>query len=156
MLFFYVGIGFGMIATIIAMFETTMFLNKNNFVNYKKSVPINQSILRQQNDMKFLQLLNDLNGVPLGSGKEICQNIKSGFTDELNNNYIIFSKYSALNTYEFGIESNTNHSRLNGACNLVNDSHRVILVPDSTEINSYNLYSCVTNIEPNCTFELSK
>ena len=155
MIFFYVGIGFGMFATIIAMFESSMFLNKKIYINDNKLLDPNELNLRKPNDKKFLQLLNEMNGISLGSGMEICQNIKDGFTDELNPNYNILSKYSELNIYEPGIASNTNHSRLMGGCDLVKDSHRVIIVPNSMEINTFNLYSCITNIEPTCTFEFS-
>ena len=155
MLFFYVGIGFAMITTIISMFESSMLLNKKVYISDKKLLDPNELNLRKPNDKKFLQLLNELNGISLGSGKEICQTIKNGFTDELNANYNILSKYSELNIYEPGIESNTNHSRLIGGCDLVKDSHLVIILPSSTDINTYNLYSCITNIEPKCIFELS-
>ena len=154
MLFFYIGIGFGMIATIIAMFETSMFLNKKNYISEKNSFEQNELSLRETNDKKFLQLLNDLKGISLGSGKDICLNIKNGFTNELNTNYIIISKYSELNIYEPGIDLNTNHSTFTGGCNLVKDSHRVILVPNSTDNDSFKLYSCITNTEPKCTFEI--
>ncbi|AIQ97330.1 hypothetical protein [Prochlorococcus sp. MIT 0801] len=155
MLFFYVGIGFGMFTTIFAMLQTSMILNKKVYINDKKLLDPNEFNLRKPNDKKFLQLLNEMSGVSLGSGNEICQNIKNGFTDKLDTNYTILSKYSELNIYEPGIESNTNHSRFIGGCDLVKDSHRVIIVPNSTDINTYNLYSCIINTEPKCIFELS-
>ena len=154
MIFFYVGIGLAMMTTVISIFETSTTINKNQYLirgTYNESDKI---LLRKQNDKKFLQMLNDLKGISLGSGDEICQNIKSGYTDNFDSNHAILSNYSILNIYNPGVPSYTSHVRLKDGCNLVNNFHRVIIVPSSIENNTYNLYSCIINVEPKCSFEL--
>ena len=155
MIFFYVGIGFAMLTTVISIFETSTTINKNKYLIRGISRESDKIILRKQNDKKFLQMLNDMKGKSIGSGEEICQNIKKGFTDNLDSNHAILSNYSMLNIYNPGIPSYTSHIRLKNGCELVNNFHRVIIVPSSLESNTYNLYSCIINIEPKCSFELT-
>tara|TARA_B100000965_G_C19353092_1_gene652690 strand:- start:163 stop:633 length:471 start_codon:yes stop_codon:yes gene_type:complete len=154
MIFFYVGLGFAMMTTVISIFETSTNINKNQYtirnkINYTENIT-----LRRQNDKKFLQMLNDIKGSSLGSGQLICQNIKNGFTDQLNPNYSILSNYSVLNNYNYGVTSSSTHSRITNGCSLINGAHRVIIVPSSNEVNTYNLYSCIVEIDPRCPFEL--
>tara|TARA_B100000579_G_scaffold388847_1_gene362269 strand:- start:148 stop:618 length:471 start_codon:yes stop_codon:yes gene_type:complete len=154
MIFFYVGIGLAMMTTVISIFETSTTINKNQYLTRGISIDSEKSIIRKQNDKKFLQMLNDIKGISLDSGEQICQNLKSGFTDKLDSNHAILSNYSILNNYNPGIPSYTSHSRLKNGCDLVNNSHRVIIVPSSIESNTYNLYSCIIDVEPKCSFEL--
>mgnify|MGYP001303115955 CR=1 FL=1 len=154
MIFFYVGLGFAMMTTVIAIFETSTTLNKNQYNISSKAINSDKVMLRRQNDKKFLQMLNDIKGTSLGSGQSICQNIKDGFTNEINPNHSILSNYSILNNYTSGIPSYTNHSKLMNGCDLINGEHRVVIVPSSFEINTYNLYSCIIKIDPKCPFEL--
>ncbi len=153
MIFFYVGIGLAMMTAVLGIFETSITLNKNNYTSKSKPVDEDNLILQRQNDRKFLQMLNDIKGTSLGSGQDICQNIKNGFVDQLNPNYSILSNYSILNNYNTGIPSNSSHSRLINGCDLINGSHRVVIVPSSNENNTYKIYSCIINIEPICPFE---
>ena len=99
-------------------------------------------------------MLNDIKGISLGSGEDICQNIKNGMVDELDSNYSVLSNYSILNSYNTGLASYYSHPRLQNGCNLTYGSHRVVIAPSSSEINSYNLFSCIIEIEPKCNFEL--
>ncbi len=154
MIFFYVGLGAAMITTVVAIFETSTTLNKNQYTERTKSIDEDKRIFQNQNDKKFLQLLDDINGRSIGTGQLICENIKNGFTDELDPNYSILSNYSILNNYKKGISSYTSHVRLKNGCDLVNGFHRVIIVPSSIKNNNYNLYSCIIDIEPKCSFEL--
>ena len=154
MLFFYVGIGMAMMTTVVAIFETSIIIKKNQYTNKSKPINFEKVIFQKQNDKKFLQLLNDIKGRSLGSGQIICQNIKKGFSDELDPNYPILSKYSILNTYSNGIPSYTSQIRLKSGCDLINGFHRVVIVPSSSENNTYNLYSCILEEEPTCPFEL--
>ena len=64
-------------------------------------------IFQKQNDKKFLQLLNDIKGRSLGSGQIICQNIKKGFSDELDPIYTILSKYSILDKFLSSLDENS-------------------------------------------------
>ena len=98
-------------------------------------------------------MLNDIKGTSLGTGQLICQNIKNGLTNELDTNYSILSKYSVLNNYISGVPSYASHSRLKDGCDLINGFHRVVIVPSSIESNTYNLYSCIIDVEPKCQFE---
>ena len=154
MIFFYVGLGFAMMTTVVAIFETSTTINKNQYTIKTTTIDNNKLILQRQNDKKFLQMLNDLKGRPLGSGQLICQNIKNGFTNELNTNYSILTNYSMLNSYDSGVPSYSSHIRLANGCDLINGVHRVVIVPSSIEINTYNLYSCIIDVEPKCPFEL--
>lgn len=154
MIFFYVGLGFAMLTTVLAIFETSTTINKNQYNVGSKAINSDKIILRRQNDKKFLQMLNDIKGTSLGSGQLICQNIKDGFTNELSPNYSILSNYSILNNYNSGIPSYTTHSKLINGCDLINGDHRVVIVPSSIEINTYNLYSCIIKTDPKCPFEL--
>jgi len=155
MLFFYVGIGFAMLTTVVAIFETSTTITKNQILNdTNNSIPADKLLIKKQNEIIFLKMLDDLKGVSLGSGEEICQNIKDGSTNESNTNYSILSNYSILNNYSYGVTSDSTHPRLNNGCSLIYDSHRIIIVPSSLENNHYNLYSCIIDIEPKCTFEL--
>tara|TARA_B100000579_G_scaffold358094_1_gene314334 strand:- start:367 stop:837 length:471 start_codon:yes stop_codon:yes gene_type:complete len=155
MIFFYVGIGLAMMTTVLGIFETSITLNKNNYTSKSKPVDENSLILQRQQDKKFLQMLNDIKGRSLGSGQLICQNLKNGFTDQLDPNYSILSNYSILNNYNAGIPSYTSHVRLTNGCDLINGLHRVVIVPSSIESNTYNLYSCIIDLEPKCPFELN-
>ena len=154
MIFFYVSLGFAMMTTVSAIFQTSVIINKNQFNNTSKSVDSVNVINQKQNDKKFLQILNDLKGTSLGSGNSICINIKNGFTDELDPNYPILSNYSILSSYNSGLPSYSGHSRLKNGCNLINGSHRIVIVPSSIENNTYKLYSCIIDVEPKCPFEL--
>jgi len=154
MLFFYVGLGFAMITTVVAIFQTSTTISKTHYVNKSEVKDSDKILLQKQNDKKFLEMLNDIKGISLGSGEQICQNIKNGFTNELDTNYSILSNYSVLNSYNTGIKSYSSHNRIKNGCNLINGSHRVVIVPSSTEVNSYNLYSCIVDIDPKCSFEL--
>ena len=154
MIFFYVGIGFAMLTSVVAIFETSTTITKNqSLTETTNSIQEDKLILKKQNDIIFLKMLDDLKGLSLGSGDEICQNIKDGFANQSNSNHSILSNYSVLNNYNYGIPSSSTHTRLNNGCNLISDSHRIIIVPSSLENNHYNLYSCIINIEPKCTFE---
>ena len=153
MLFFYVGLGLAMMTTVIAIFETSTTISKNKYTIKNRSIDADKIIIKKQNDKKFLQMLSDIKGTSLGSGRLICQNIKNGLTNELDSNYSILSKYSMLNSYNAGIPSYASHSRLKDGCDLINGNHRVVIVPSSIETNTYNLYSCIINVEPKCQFE---
>ena len=146
MIFFYVGLGFAMMTTVISIFETSTTLNKNQYTNRSISLDTDKLIEQRQNDKKFLQMLDDLKGQSLGTGDSICQNIKNGFTDELDSNYSILSNYSFLNDYNYGIPSYSTNVRLENSCNLVKGFHRIIIVPSSIENNAYNIYTCMTPI----------
>ncbi len=154
MIFFYVGLGIAMMTTVVSIFETTTNIYKNQYSNKSKAKNTDKIIFQKQNDKKFLQLLNDLKGTSIGTGDLICENIKNGFVDQLNSNYSIISNYSSLNTYNKGISSYSTNSRLVNGCNLVNGFHRVVITPSTIENNTYNLYSCIIDIDPKCTFEL--
>ena len=154
MIFFYVGIGFAMMTTVVAIFETSTAINKNQYTDKLKPVNSDKLISAKQSNIKFLQMLNDIKGTSLGSGQLICQNIKNGFSDELDPNYPVLSNYSILNNYNSGIPSYSPHNRLKNGCDLTNSYHRVIIVPSTIENNAYNLYSCIIDVEPKCPFEL--
>ncbi len=154
MIFLYAGLGFAMLTTVIAIFETSTLLSNRGFIDTSKTIDQEITLLKKQNDKLFLQLLEDLEGRPLGLGNEICQNIKNGFVDESNPNYSKLSKYSILNSYNSAIQSDSVHSRLKNGCELVKDSHRIIIVPSSKESNKFNYYSCIIDINPKCSFEL--
>ena len=72
MLFFYVGLGLAMMTTVVAIFETSTTISKNQYTIRSKSVDSDKLIVQRQNDKKFLELLNDLKGISLGSGDMIC------------------------------------------------------------------------------------
>ena len=154
MIFFYVGIGFAMMTTVVAIFETSTAINKNQYTDKLKPVNPDKLISAKQSNIKFLQMLRDIKGTSLGSGQLICQNIKNGFSDELDPNYPVLSNYTILNKYISGIPSYSTHSRLKNGCALTNSFHRVIIVPSTIENNTYNLYSCIIDVEPRCPFEL--
>ena len=154
MIFFYVSIGLAMLTTIVAIFETSLSINKNQYTTRKKQIDSGKIILQKQNDIKFLQMLTDLKGKSLGSGQLICENLKNGYTNQLDSNYYIISKYSLLNNYTSGIPSYTSHSRLKDGCDLVYDSHRVLIIPNKIQDNTYKLYSCIIEVEPKCPFEV--
>ena len=105
MIFFYVSIGLAMLTTIVAIFETSLSINQNQYTIRKKQIDSGKIILQKQNDIKFLQMLTDLKGTSLGSGQLICENLKNGYTNQLDSNYYIISKYSLLNNYTSGIPS---------------------------------------------------
>ncbi len=154
MIFFYAGIGFAMLTTVVGLFEISTNINKKQFINKSILLENEKILLQKQNDKIFLQMLTDLKGKPLGLGQEICQNIKSGITDASNPNHYILNNYTSLINYNSGIQTFSTHVRIENGCELIQDSHRVIIVPNSLETNSYNLYSCLINIEPKCSFEL--
>tara|TARA_Y100000766_G_C18893791_1_gene599905 strand:+ start:287 stop:757 length:471 start_codon:yes stop_codon:yes gene_type:complete len=154
MIFFYVGIGFAMLTTVASIFQTSISINSSQYQNKPKSIDLDKVLIQKQNDKKFLQLLDDIKGRNLGSGIEICQNIKNGFTNELDINYSILAPYSVLNNYNSGVSSFSSNPRIKNGCNLIFNSHRIVIVPSSQETNTYNLYSCIVNIEPKCFFEL--
>ena len=154
MLFFYVGLGLAMMTTVISIFETSTTISKNQNTIKSKAIDSDKLILQRQNDKEFLQLLNDIKGISLGSGDLICQNIKNGFVDELDTNYSILSKYSHLNSYKSGIPSYSSHIRFQNSCNLINNYHRVVIAPSLLQSNTYNLYSCIIDLDPKCPFEV--
>ena len=153
MIFFYAGLGFAMLTTVVALFETSTSINKKQFIN--KVVPQGEEkiLIQKQNDKVFLQMLNDLQGKSLGMGNEICQNIINGFTDTSDPNHYILKNYVSLSNYSAGIPSLSDHARLKNGCELINDSHRVIVVPSNVETYKYNLFSCIIDVEPKCSFE---
>ena len=155
MMFFYVGLGFAMMTSIVSIFEVSTTIRKNHHLTDTSiSRQEDKLLIKNQNDKIFLKMLDDLKDVSLGSGEEICQNIKNGLTNESNTNHSILSNYSILNNYSYGVTSSSTHPRLNNGCSLIYDSHRIIIVPSSLENNHYNLYSCNIDIEPKCTFEI--
>ena len=154
MIFFYVGIGFAMMTSIISNFQIATTINKNQYTIRNNTVNSSKLFFQKENDKKFLQMLNDIKGIPLGSGKQICEKLKDGFSDELDDNYSILSNYSILGSYNSGIPSYSTQPRLINGCNLVNGYHRVVIVPSLNENNTYNLYSCILAVEPLCTFEM--
>ena len=155
MLFFYLGIGFAMLTSALGIFRTSTTISKNQYPIHNNSIDSDKVIMQKQNDIKFLQILNDLKGKSLGSGDLICKNLKNGFSDELNENHFILSKYPILKTYNSGIPSYSSHKKLKDGCDLVNDFHRVVIVPSSTENNTYDLYSCIIDFDPKCPFEIA-
>ena len=154
MIFFYVGLGYAMMTSILSIFQIATTINKNQYTTRNNSVNSNKLFFQKENDKKFIEMLNDMKGIPLGSGELICENLKNGFTDELDDNYSILSNYSILDSYNTGIPSYSTQPRLINGCNLVNGYHRVVIVPSSMETNTYNLYSCIVKVEPQCPFEL--
>tara|TARA_B100000579_G_scaffold183545_1_gene149537 strand:- start:208 stop:675 length:468 start_codon:yes stop_codon:yes gene_type:complete len=153
MIFFYAGIGFAMLTTVVALFETSTTINKKQFINKSITSDNEKILIQKQNDKIFIQMLDDMKGKSLGLGQEICQNIKSGITDPSNQNHYILTNYTNLNDYSLGIQSYSNHARIKNGCELVKNSHRVIIVPSPIQANTYNLFSCVISIEPKCSFE---
>ena len=154
MIFFYVGLGFAMMTTVVSIFEVSTTIRKNHHLTDTSiSGQEDKLLIKNQNDKIFLRMLDDLKGVSLGSGEDICQNIINGFANESNTNYSILSNYSILNNYSYGVTSSSTHPRLNNGCSLIYDFHRILIVPSSLENNHYNLYSCNIDIEPKCTFE---
>tara|TARA_Y100001968_G_scaffold333866_1_gene400313 strand:+ start:3516 stop:3986 length:471 start_codon:yes stop_codon:yes gene_type:complete len=154
MIFVYSALGFAMITTVVAIFETSITINKRQFIDKLKKIDPDIKLLQYQNDRLFLSLLKELEGISLGSGKDICLNIKNGFTDKLDPNYPKISKYSILNNYNTAIPAYSIHQRLRNGCELIKDSHRIIIVPNPAELNKYNYYSCIIKIEPKCIFEI--
>ena len=154
MIFFYIGIGLAMMTSVLSIFEIATAINKNTFTVRNNPEDSNKLFFQKENDKKFLRMLNDIRGIDLGSGGQICQNLKNGFSDELDDNYSILSNYSILDIYNSGIPSYSTHPRLINGCDLVNGYHRVVIVPSSSETNTYNLYSCITTVDPKCTFEM--
>ena len=154
MIFFYVGIGLAMMTSVLSIFEISTKINKNQYTIRNKSINSNELFFQKENDKKFLQMLNDIKGVSLGAGQIICQNLKNGFSDELDDNYSFLSNYSILGSYNSGIPSYSSHPRLINGCDLINGYHRVVIVPSPIETNTYNLYSCIIKVEPKCTFEI--
>ena len=73
MIFFYVGIGFAMMTTVVAIFETSTAINKNQYTEKSKQVNSDKLIFAKQSNTKFLQMLRDIKGTSLGSGELICQ-----------------------------------------------------------------------------------
>ena len=154
MIFIYTALGFAMITTVVAIFETSITINKRQFINKSKTIDPEIRLLKNQNDRQFLSLLKELEGISLGSGQDICLNIKNGFTDKLDPNYPKISKYSILNNYKTAIPSYSIHQRLINGCELIKDSHRIIIVPNSDELNKYKYYSCIIKVDPKCNFEM--
>ena len=104
MIFFYVGIGFAMLTSVVAIFETSTTITKNqSLTETTNSIQEDKLILKKQNDIIFLKMLDDLKGLSLGSGDEICQNIKDGFANQSNSNHSILSNYSVLNNFNYGM-----------------------------------------------------
>ena len=93
MLYFYIGLGFSMFATVVQIFELSTTISKQSFINQPPIADLDKVLLKRQKDRRFLQLLNDINGNSLGEGADICINIKKGITDELDSNYSILSNY---------------------------------------------------------------
>ena len=137
MIFIYAGLGFAMLTTVVGIFEMSMTINKRQFIDESKTIDPDIRLLQNQNDRQFLSLLKELEGISLGSGQDICLNIKNGFTDELDPNYSKLSKYSILNNYTTAIPSYSVHQRLKNGCELIKDSHRIIIVPNPVVLNKY-------------------
>ena len=154
MLFFYVGLGLAMFSIVIKVFEVSSSISKQSYINKAKVLSIDKVLIRNQNDKIFLQLLNGMEGISMGTGKDICLNIKNGITDESNPSYSILSKYSALNSYSVGNFVYSSHPKLSDGCSFNSGSHRVIVVPKKHNPNQYSIYSCIISIEPKCRFEI--
>ena len=154
MIFFYVCIGISMMTSVLSIFEISTTINKNQYTIKNKTINSNELLFQKENDKKFLQVLNDIKGISLGSGSEICQNLKNGYKDAQDDNYSILSNYSILDSYNSGTPSYSSQTRLTNGCDLVNGYHRVVIVPSLTETNTYNLYSCIIKVEPKCAFEM--
>ena len=78
MIFFYVGIGFAMMTSIISNFQIATTINKNQYTIRNNNVNSSKLFIQKENDKKFLQMLNDIKGIPLGSGKQICEKLSLG------------------------------------------------------------------------------
>ena len=52
MIFFYVGIGFAMLTTVISIFETSTTISKNQYTIRNKSIDADKLIIKKQNDKK--------------------------------------------------------------------------------------------------------
>ena len=153
MLYFYLGLGFSMFTTVVQIFELSTTISKQNFINQPPTIDPDKVLLKRQNDRRFLQLLNDINGNYLGEGDDICINIKNGMTDQLDSNYSVLSKYSDLSSYNFSFPLSSTHSRLKDGCSLNDNSHRIIITPSPIENNNYLIYSCIISVQPECSFE---
>ena len=153
MIYFYFGLGLAMLTVVSKVFEVSTAISKQSYIDKTKSINIETLLTKNQNDKIFLKLLKDINGKDLGTGNDICNNIKNGITNELDTNYSILSKYSSLNSYRIGNNLISTHQRLVDGCDLVNNNHRVLIVPTPNTSNQYSLYSCIVEINPNYRFE---
>tara|TARA_Y100001968_G_C19425848_1_gene754323 strand:- start:1275 stop:1745 length:471 start_codon:yes stop_codon:yes gene_type:complete len=153
MLFFYIGLGLSMFTTVVQIFEISTTISKQSYINKPKTSDSYEVLIKRQNDRRFLKLLNDIEGNSLGVGSNICVNIKKGITDELDSNYAILSKYSELSSYNTSIPLSSTHPRFHDGCALSNNSHRVLITPSLFKPNTYTIYSCIMDVQPECSFE---
>ena len=141
-----------MFTSVMAILQTSAVINKNQFIDITRQVDNDKILIQKQNDKIFIQLLSESNLSSLGSGKEICNNLKNGFTDKSDPNYLLFTKYLVLNSYK-KVDVNSLHSRFINGCAMNMNSHRVVIVPSSNIDMKYNIFSCIIDSDYQCGFE---
>ena len=151
MIYFYIGLGFSMIAGITSLFELATTITKQQIFNESYNLNNNELLVKKQNDRRFLKLLLESTG-SLGSGNNLCSNIKDGMTNIDNPSFSILSKYNDLIDFNPGIPVSSSHTNFLNGCDLNKGKHRVIIVPSNQNTIQYNLYSCLT-LNSKCNFE---
>ncbi len=165
MLFFYIGLAFVMYTATLGIFEMSILISNQRFMNKTKFVNSQDIILQKNNDKVFLDLLNEIDEFNTSSNfydlgliekENICLDISYSLTNNDGKYYSILTgpNYNILNSYNPGIKSFTPHPRFANSCSLVNDSHRVIINNNESNYDEYSYYSCIIDIDPICRFEL--
>lgn len=145
MTYLYAGMGLAMLTAIMAMFQISSGLTKQQIF----SRPPVDSYLKsvwQSNDQQFLRLIETMDS-SWGSSSTLCEKILQAVGPG--------STYPNLSNYVKGLETANGHPRLSGACVLGQGPHRVLVVPSTFGGRSHRLYSCVLTKGVSCDFEAS-
>ena len=164
MLAFYLALGFAMYTAILGIFELSLSISNQRFMNKAKLLNSQDITLQKNNDKVFLSLLKSIQEVNLDydfgyeditQQEDICLDINYSMNNEDGKYFSILnqSEYNIVYSYNPANYSYSSHPRLQNSCSLINDLHRIVINEDSNT-DEYTYYSCIINIDPICRFEL--
>ena len=165
MLSFYLVLGFAMYTAILGIFEMSLSISNQRFINKSKLLNSDQIIIQKNNDKIFLNLLEsiqeynlvyDFEDENIKKQNDICLDIhySLNYEDGIYSSILSRSEYNTINSYNPGVNSYSTHSRFINSCSLVSDSHRVVIYDDDSNTDEYSYYSCILDMDPICRFEL--
>ena len=145
MAYLYAALGLSMFTGILAMFQMSNALLKQQILSKSPDDSYSQTVL-QTNDKRFLQVLENSNST-WGTGDTLCESVKQEIAT-LGEEFNSITDYYEINA------NNSSSNRFQGTCYLGKDNHRVLITPNNEE-DSINLFSCILNKKIVCDFEES-
>lgn len=159
MTYLYAGLGIAMLTAIMAMFEISQGITRQQIFSSPPPDPYRQSSFKAV-DKALLSLIAAPSPIGLRdsalTGVALCGEL-TGLADPKSINGVLRNHanlYPALNGYQFYPSDLAIESFVQG-CVAASGSHRVYVVPSKDGPYPYSIFSCVLANDSQCAFEKS-